>query len=162
MLCRMAKDRWEWLEGLKAESPIEVAVKYVAALTADALAAWPPAIQMAEGQSGGRFMALLEPGAERPGLAAFEEAIKRARWDLLRDYDALDFYARNNHIAKTCPSERDQLASEFIQHYVLESFFALMEKTEYRVKRKDVVVGLDMVEKRVKLVWFETIVPNFS
>ena len=41
MLPNMAKDRWEWLEGLKPESPIDVAVKYVAAMTADALAAMP-------------------------------------------------------------------------------------------------------------------------
>ena len=153
----MARDRWEWLEGLKAESSIDVAVKYVAALTADVLAAWPPEIRMAEGQSESRFLDVLEPGAERPSLAAYEEAIKRARWELLRDYDAIDFYARNNHIAKACPSARDQLASEFIQHYVLESFFALMEKTEYRVKRKDVVAGLEMVERRIKLVWFKTL-----
>tara|TARA_R110002073_G_scaffold64712_1_gene161855 strand:- start:33157 stop:33642 length:486 start_codon:yes stop_codon:yes gene_type:complete len=160
MLGAMAKDRWEWLEGLKPESPIEVAVKYVAAMTADALAAWPPTVRSAEGQSGGRFQDLLEYGAARPSLTAYEEAIKRARWELLRDYDAIDFYARNNHLADACPLERDQLASEFIQHYVLESFFVLMEKTEYRVKRKDVLPGLDMVEKRVKLVWFETIVQS--
>ncbi len=153
----MAKDRWEWLEGLKAESPIDVAVKYVAALTADALVAWPPSVRAVEGQNAGRFRDVLEPGAERPSLPAYEEAIKRARWELLRDYDAIDFYARNNHIAKACPSDRDQLASEFIQHYVLESFFMLMEKTEYRVKRKDIIPGLAMVEKRIKLVWFETL-----
>lgn len=151
-------NRWEWLEGLKPESPIDVAVKYVAAMVADAITAWPPVVRSVEGQSGSRFRDVLEAGAERPSLAAYEEAIKRARWELLRDYDAIDFYARNNHIATACPSERDQLASEFIQHYVLESFFVLMEKTEYRVKRSDVLPGLDMVEKRVKLLWFETIV----
>ncbi len=153
----MATNRWEWLEGLKPESPIDVAVKYVAAMTADALTSWPPAVRMADGQGESRFGDLLEFGAERPALPAYEEAIKRARWELLRDYDAIDFYARNNHIAEACPTERDQRASEFIQHYILESFFTLMEKTEYRVKRKDVLVGLDMVERRVKLVWFESI-----
>lgn len=154
----MATNRWEWLEGLKAETPIEIAVKYVAALAADELTAWPPSVSSP--QNGSRFSELLEFGAERPSLPAYEEAIKRGRWELLRDFDAIDFYARNNHIAQACPSKRDQLASEFIQHYILESFFTLMEKTEYRVKRKDVIPGLDMVERRVKLVWFETIVPN--
>ncbi|MCP4448947.1 MAG: hypothetical protein GY811_26980 [Myxococcales bacterium] len=155
----MAVDRWEWLEGLKPESPIEVAVKYVAAMTADALTAWPPPIQMAEGQDG-RFGEILEPGADRPSLEAYEEAIKLARWELERNYEAIDFYARNNHIADACPATRDRLASEFIQHYVLESFFMLMEKTEYRVKRSDVLAGLGMVERRIKLVWFETITPH--
>ncbi len=153
------KDRWEWLEGLKPESPIEVAVKYVASMTADALASWPPAVRMAQDHSERRFGDLLERGAKRPSLPAFEEAIKRARWELQRDYDAIDFYARNNHVAEACPAERDQVASEFIEHYILESFFTLMEKTEYRVKRKDVLVGLDMVERRIKLVWFESLAP---
>jgi len=157
MLWGMAKDRWEWLEGLKPESPIDVAVKYVAAITANSLAAWPPVVKIAEGPNGSRFADILESGAERPSLAAYEEAIKRARWELRRDYEALDFYARNNHIANACPAERDQVASEFIQHYILESFFSLMEETEYRVKRKDVIPGLDMIERRLKLIWFESI-----
>lgn len=160
MLDGMALNRWEWLEGLKPESPIDVAVKYVAAMTADSLAAWPPMVNVAEGQSSGRFGDVLEPGAQRPNLSAFEEAIKRARWEFERDYEALNFYSRNNHIAKACPAERDQLASEFIQHYILESFFVLMEKTEYRIKRKDVLPGLDMIERRIKLVWFESLTPN--
>ena len=156
----MHKDRWEWLEGLKAESPIDVAVKYVAALTADTLLAWPPQIRAVEGQNGSRYASVLEPGSERPALATYEEAIKRARWELQRDYDAIDFYARNDGIAKACPSKRDQLASEFIQHYVLESFFGLMEKTEYRVKRADILPGLGMVEQRIKLIWLETLTPK--
>lgn len=153
----MATNRWEWLEGLKPESPIDVAVKYVAALIADELAAWPPPVSFAAGQSESRFGDLLGPGAERPSLAAFEEAIRRGRWELERNFDAIDHYARNRHIEAACPSERDRVASEFIQHYILESFFTLMEKTDYRVKRRDVIPGMDMVERRLKLIWLESI-----
>ena len=149
----MAFDRWQWLERLEPESAISVAVKYMAKQVADELTSWPPKVIPLEGQGPSRFFQVLEPGAARPSLAAFEEAMKRARWEFARDFDAIDFYERNHHLARACPDSRDQLASEFIQHYILESFFALMEKTEYRVKRKDVIGGVDLLERRIRLVW---------
>lgn len=150
----MPFDRWQWLDSLEPESVVSVAVKYVARMVADELLAWPPAI--AEGSPSSRFTTILAPGSPRPSLAAFDEALKRARWELTRDFDAIDFYERNHALAEACPAERDQRAAEFIQHYVLESFFELMERTEYRIKRKDVIPGIDHVERRVRLAWLES------
>ena len=153
----MAFNRWEWLEGLKPQSAVAVAVKYMAEQIADELTHWPPEVSPAEGQSSSRLSGLLEPGSPRPSLPAYEEALKRARWELARDFDAIDYYERNHHLAKICPDERDQLASEFIGHYVLESFFVLMERTEYRVKRKDALIGIDLLQRRIKLVWLSSL-----
>lgn len=147
----MAFNRWEWLEGLKPESPITVAVRYMAEQISKELTRWPPEVMPTEGQETTGYSELLMPGSPRPVLAAYGEAIKRARWELARDFDAIDFYERNHHLAQACPSARDQKASEFIQHYILESFFTLMEKTEYRVKRKDVLAGVDLLERYLKL-----------
>jgi hypothetical protein len=148
----MAFNRWDWLEGLKAESAIAVAVKYMAKLIADELFSWPPEVSLAQGPASSRFSELFEAGAPRPSIAAFEQAIQRARLELARDYDAINFYERNHHLAKACPEPREQLASEFIQHYILESFFVLMEKTNYQVKRKDALVGIDLLERRIGLL----------
>ncbi|GEM_PF-2697817 len=150
----MAFDRWEWLEGLKPESAVTVAVKHVAKMVAEDLTRWPPDVSLAEGPGANRFTEVLEAGAPRPSLSAFLEAIKRARWDLTRDYDALGFYERNEHLAEACPLPRDQLASDFIQHYILESFFMLMERTDNRVKRKDVLAGVDALEQLIEAMWF--------
>ncbi len=147
----MAFNRWEWLEGLKPESPITVAVKYMAEQISTELTQWPPEVSASDGSETRSYGDILEPGSPRPALAAFGEAIKRARWELARDFDAIDYYERNHHLEKACPSERDQQASVFIQHYILESFFTLMERTEYRVKRKDVLLGVDLLERRLKL-----------
>jgi hypothetical protein len=147
----MAFNRWEWLEGLKPESPITVAVKYMAEQISTELTEWPPVVAPTEGQETTPYSEILEPGSPRPALPAFEEAIKRARWELARDFDAIDYYERNHYLEKACPSERDQQASVFIQHYILESFFSLMERTEYRVKRKDVLIGVDQLERHLKL-----------
>lgn len=142
-------DRWDWLEGLKPESAIIAAVKQMANLVAEELSSWPPAVRMTEGPGGSRFAEVVAPGATRPSRPAFEEALKRVRWELERDYDAIDHYERNHTLAKRCPDRADQIASEFIQHYILEAFYTLMEKTESRVKRKDVLVGIDALERKL-------------
>jgi hypothetical protein len=148
----MALNRWDWLERLKKESAIQVAVKYMAELVAEELTSWPPEVTSTSGKPS-RFAELFEPESPRPSLSAYEEALRRARWELSRDFEAIDFYERNHHLARACPEPRNQLASEFIQHYVLESFFVLMERTEYRVKRPDALVGIDLLEKQIKLMW---------
>ncbi len=146
-------DRWEWLEGIKAESVVSVAVKHMARLVADELLDWPPHVATTDQRFYGRFGEVLQAGSPRPARAAYDEALRCARWELARDFEAIEYYDRNNKRAQACPEPRDRLASEFIQHYVLEAFFVLMEKTDYRVKRKDVVAGLDGVERRLSLSW---------
>jgi hypothetical protein len=149
----MAFDRWAWLESMKPESMISATVKYMARQVAEELLAWPPEVAMAQSHAASRFGEILRLGAPRPSLSAYEQAIQRARWELLREFDAIDDYERNHRIADHCPAERDQVASEFIQHYILESFFALMEKTDYRIKRKDVLVGVDALGPLIKSMW---------
>lgn len=151
MMC--AVDRWEWLEGVRRESAISVAVKQLAGLVADEVLRWPPRVALAEGHFQNRFGEILAPGAARPSRRAFEEALRCARWEIARDFAAIDFYERNGQRGKACSSRRDLLASEFIEQYILEAFFVLMEKTDSRVKRKDVLVGIDWVERRINVAW---------
>jgi hypothetical protein len=149
----MSTNRWNWLEGLKPESAVEVGVKYVASMIADELSDWPPRVIIGEDPASKRFAELLEPGTRRPSLTAFHEAVRRARWELARDYDAIDHYERNHHLADACPSPRDRLGSELMRHFILESFFELIERTENRVKRADVLVGLELLEGHVRARW---------
>ena len=83
-------DRWQFLEGLEPESAISVAVKHLAGLVADELLEWPPRVAPTEGYFQDRFAELLEPGAARPSRSAFEEAIRCARWDIARDFAAIE------------------------------------------------------------------------
>ena len=146
-------NRWEWLESMKPESTIAVAVKYMVKHIVDDLAAWPPQVVDQQGATPSRFADILARGSAKPAISAYREALKRVRWELTRDYDAINFYERNHHLKKACPDQRDQLASEFIQHYILESFYTLMERTDYRVKRPDVLVGVELLDKRWNAEW---------
>jgi hypothetical protein len=143
----MAINRWEWLEGLKPQSIISVAVKTMAEIIAEELSNWPPEVIAKSDVQRPEYLAVLKPTALRPPLAAFEEAIKRARWELQRDFEAIDYYERNHKLAQLLPNSEHRAASELIQHYILESFFTLMERTEYRIKRKDVISGLDWLQE---------------
>jgi len=145
----MGWNRWEWLEGLKPETLVEAAVRQLASMIADALADWPPEVELQAGGGGSRFAALFEPGAPRPEPEAFREAVKRARWELERDFDAIDYYERNRLLERECAHERDRLAAEFVGHYILESLYFLRERTDYRVKRPDLLRGLELLEQRL-------------
>jgi hypothetical protein len=156
----MTFNRWEWLESMKPESMISATVKYMTRQIAEEILAWPPQVSAMQTHAASRFSKILRPDAPRPALAAYEEALRRARWELERDYDAIDDYERNHRIAEACSAERDQIASEFIQHYILESYFALMEKTDYKIKRKDVLLGVEALGPLIKSMWLVNLAPG--
>ncbi len=147
------KDRFDWLEGLAPQSATAVGVKYAARAIADELTEWPPRIVLGGDPRSQRFAALVAPGAKRPSMTAFREAVKRARWELERNYEAIDHYERNDHLAAACPDERERLGAELMRDFILEYFFELIERTENRVKRADVLVGLDDLERHVAARW---------
>jgi hypothetical protein len=149
----MSERRWNWLEGLKPESAVEVGVKYVARMIADELSDWPPRIVLGDDVAGRRYEELVAPGAKRPSLTAFREAVRRVRWELERDFEAIDHYERNHRLADACPDARDRMGSELMRHFILESFFELIERTDNRVKRADVLVGLEHLDRHVTARW---------
>lgn len=149
----MAFDRWRWLEQISPESAVAVAVKQLARMIADELSDWPPQVRLAEGPLAKRLGQVLVRGSRRPSTAAFEEAIQRVTWDLERNEEAIDFYGRNHHLERACPDPYDQIGSEVMAHYILEALFTLMDKTEGRVRRADLLVGLPLLRRHVVTRW---------
>ncbi len=146
-------DRFRSPDSLEKNTAVQAGVKYVAGMIADDLSDWPPSIALDDTPRSQRFVELVAPGAKRPSLAAFVEAVKQVRWELERDFEAIAHYERNHHLEQACPDPRDRLASELIRHYILESFLSLIERTENRVKRADVLVGLSRLETHVRARW---------
>lgn len=149
----MARHRWEWVEGLKPETAVQVGVKHVVKLIADGFDDWPPEILWEDPSGADRFADVVAPGAPRPSLAAFREAIRRVTWELGREHEAIDFYERNHHLERACPARYEQLASELMREYILESFFSLIELTENRVTRRDALEGVALLSRSVEARW---------
>lgn len=140
--------RWDWLEGVKAESPSRVAVRELCKLMVKELGAWPPELSWGESQVSTNGQELFDEQAPQqlPSPTAIAEASKRLRWEFERNMEASDYYLRNRLLEKACEGRKDYLASEFLFEYLREGFFELMERTEGRIRRADILEGLDELE----------------
>lgn len=117
----------------------------------DELGTWPPAVERVPVDRGGRpqeFADVLAPGSPVPPRAAYVEAIRLARWDLRRDFEAFDDYVRNRRWTEADLEDANKPQVLFLASYLTESLLALQEATEGRVKRADLVAALDRLEKR--------------
>lgn len=146
----MSSKRWEWLEGVRPQTLVEWAVTQMAATLLKELSSWPPDVAWSDSSAEERYRDLFTAGAPSPSQAAFDQAITRARWDLTRDYEALEHYQRNNMLERSCPEPYDRLASAFIETYLTEALFELIERMENRVKRRDAISCLDQLSQLLK------------
>ncbi|MBL4632485.1 MAG: hypothetical protein JKY56_01360 [Kofleriaceae bacterium] len=136
--------RWDWIEGVKAETPTRVAVRELCKVMAKELSAWPPELEWNESQQSQSAKRLFdaEGNVHTPSSSAVGEAAKRLDWEFSRAMDAIDYYQRNRVLEKSCEGPEDCLASEFLFEYLREGLFSLMERTEGRVRRADILEGL--------------------
>ena len=143
--------RWEWLEGVRAQTAAQWAVTEMAKILLQELASWPSDVAWADSASEGRYRELFAAEARTPSSAAITEAIARTRWELTHDDEALEHYRRNDLLERACPEPYDQLASAFIETYLTEALLELIERTENRLKRRDAVSCLDQLEALFRL-----------
>ncbi len=146
--------KFDWIEGLIPQTPIQLAVKELGKELANQTRHWPPST-ITPNEVGAHFAPLLAPGAPRPSFTAVTEALRRLRWELERDFIAADNYARTERLIEACPLPYDQLASDMLLAYFLEAHLGLVEATQNRVKRKDLLFGLDDFAARLGAVWHQ-------
>ncbi len=143
---------WEWLEGVKSQSPSEVAIAELGKLLAEELGNWPPQVEWDSEEQRRPYEKLLAPGSATPSATVFVEALKLARWELEREDEALNQYLRNHHLERACPLQSEQQAATFLQLYFVEAFYELIERTENRVKRREIIAGWDTLQRRILAV----------
>ena len=143
-------NRIEWIEGLKKETAARAAVRELRKLLIEELRDWPPEVEWSDATQRERFSPLYDSAASRPSLVAQQEATQRVRWEFSRDYEAIEHYERNHVLRKRCPDSNDRLSSVFLHFYLLEAFSQLIETTENRVKRQDILDGLSDITS-----WFD-------
>ena len=144
--------RWDWVEGIKSETASRVAVRELGKMLVDELSSWPVEVNWCDQRSQQRFAVIFEPGARRPSRQALAECLQLVQWDLSRDNEAISYYERNHHLEKACPEKFDRLACEFLRTYFMEAFFVLLERTSNRVKRSDLLDGIEELQIRLERV----------
>jgi len=146
----MPTNRWEWLEGVRAQTPLEWVVGQTAQILLRELSGWPPQVDWVDPRAQERYRELYTAGARPPSRAALQQAILRAGWELGHDEEALEHYRRNRLLEQVCPLPYDRLASELIETYLTEALLELIERTENRVKRRDAIACLARLQELLR------------
>lgn len=149
----MRAGRWEFLEGVRAIGAAEAIARELAKQLAEELRGWPPAVELGDEPQARKFAPLFASGARRPSAAALREGFRLARWEMQHDLEAIDYYLRNDHAGRAAPDPYDRLALEFVWRYLTEALLVVREATEGRVKRRDLLVALDLAERYLLADW---------
>ena len=140
--------RWDWLYDVRSVPLTDYVLDEVAKKLRDRLADWP--VQVLEWNSEGdriRFSPLVAPDSAPPDFYTFREAFRLASWELSREYEAIDSYMRREEWknAGIGPDGYDLLV--FLDRYLTEEMLAVLDVTEGRIGRRDLVRCLDKAEK---------------
>lgn len=145
------RSRWDYLYDLKPVPLTEHFVEEVSKLVAQDLKAWPLQVEeWATAQDEARFAPLLAPEAPRPAEPIYEAAFKLARLELMREYEQIDDYMRNERWRAATPPGTGFDLLLFLSRYLTEQMLAIGDATEGRIKRPLLVDILLRAERRLR------------
>ncbi|MFP2897115.1 hypothetical protein [Corallococcus sp. 4LFB] len=141
--------RWDHLFDLKPVTLVDHLLEEVARLLAKDLESWPPPVQDLDPATLGEFAPLFQEATRRPDAAVYTEALRLARWDLAREFDAFDDYVRNKRYLERGLTAEDRVPLLFLTRWLTEQMLGLGEATQGRIKRPLMRDCLDRLEARL-------------
>lgn len=142
--------RWDWLEGVRATSVADALVVEASKALAEELRAWPPVVEWSDAQAQAIFAPLYAPEAPALDRAALDLGVQLARWELERDYAAIDHAARSGAI-DALAGEHARLAARLLWQWLPEWLLELKGLAGDRLTRGHLLRVLDAAEKRALL-----------
>ncbi|NPC51403.1 hypothetical protein HPC50_30565, partial [Corallococcus exiguus] len=97
----------------------------------------------------GEFAPLFQEATRRPDPAVYTEALRLAKWDLAREFDAFDDYVRNKRYLERGLAPDDRVPLLFLTRWLTEQMLGLGESTQGRIKRPLMRECLDRLEPRL-------------
>lgn len=142
--------RWDFLYDVKAVPLAEHFVEEASKIVAKELATWPLLVEAwNSAQDAARFGPLLVPGAAPPDASEWRESFKLARLELMREFEQIDDYMRNERWRQATEPVRGVDLLLFLSRYLTEQMLAIGEATEGRIKRAQLVDLLLRTERRL-------------
>jgi hypothetical protein len=140
--------RWDrFYEAREITSEDMLAQEVVRTLVAD-LALWPPPVlQWHDEKAHERFAPVLSADCPRPSSSVFRAAFELARWELEREFDAIDEFYRNDRGARVAGDEREQLCLVFLHKWLTDSMLEILEASP--LKRPKLLECLRKIELRL-------------
>jgi hypothetical protein len=142
--------RWELILEQKPIPILEHLLDEVSRLFAAELAAWPPNVTDFDAQTGASLERLLADQPARPDDRVYGEAFRLTRWDLGRDFEAVDDYWRNQRHLEAGLSAADKPMILFLTRFISEQLLALGEATDGRVTRARMLDALGRIERHFR------------
>jgi hypothetical protein len=147
----MAMARWDFLYEKKPVPVAEHFVEEVSKILAKDLLAWPLTVEeWTTPADAARFGPLLEAGSPRPGEKVWTAAFRLARLELMREFEQIDEFMRNERWRELLAEGREVDLMLFLSRYLTEQMLAVAEATGGRVKRPQLVDLLLRAERRLK------------
>ncbi len=142
--------RWDYIYDLKPVALHEHFIQEAAKLLVDELKAWPLDIsEWSSGADEARYRELMLPESPRPDDKVYAAAFLLASLELQREYEQIDDFMRNERWRAYTPPGRDYDAMQLLSKYLMEKMLAIIEATEGRIKRQQLVDLLARAEKRL-------------
>jgi hypothetical protein len=143
--------RWDFLYGMKPVPIAEHFVEEVSKIVAKDLATWPLTVEeWTTSADATRFGPLLEEGSPRPGEKVWTAAFRLARLELMREFEQVDDFMRNERWRELVEAGRERDLMIFLSRYLTEQMLAIGEATQGRLKRPQLVDLLLRAERRLK------------
>ena len=139
-------DRWEWLEGVRKIGAAKAIGEELGRLIAEELRGWPVRVEWEDDRKRDKFAPLYAPEAPPPSHGAMLDGLRLARLELQREPDAIGAFLRGDGEAA---SAHDALARELVWQWAYEAALVVLEHTTGRVRRSDLVAGLDLAARLV-------------
>lgn len=143
----MQPTRWDLILEQKPIPVIEHLLEEVSRLFTADLRTWPPRVDEFDPQTGAALEKLLAERPARPDDRLFSQAFRLTRWDLSRDFEAIDDYWRNQRHLEVGLSPADKPMILFLSRFISEQLLALGEATEGRVNRPRMLDALSRIER---------------
>jgi len=138
--------RYEWLYELR---PIPIREKVLEEVTKHILKdleSWPPPVsEWLDARQADRFAPLYEEST-RPPAALFRRSLQLVRWEMLREFEAIDHCMRNRLWEQDEAGPQAEAALLLIWRWLTEILLAVREHSQQKLSREDLVKIVDRLE----------------
>lgn len=125
--------RWDKFHNARSITTAELLRQAVVDELWEDLSGWPLQVEAWHDEAlRERYAAVLAPDCPRPALPVLQAGLQLARWELERDYEAIDDWVRNERGLKLTGGGREALALEFLHRWLTDVLLEVLEATELR------------------------------
>ncbi len=141
--------RWDFLYEIERQPIGDWLLDRLAEELEKEIRAFPPAVDGWENEAARRRFEPLLASGRRPSDEAVRLALRLARLDVAREYEAVDEIVRSGGVEATLRDPEDRELCQFLWRYLEDKLLDFAEATRSRFKRPELAGALDKLERRL-------------